>query len=481
MEIKTIHCHDELAYFEAGDHVVVWNRFFPSVLRFPQPDFTELLKIVDKNKEYDNYSSELIDSLKKNNIINEQSSKERYIEQMNRFIDQRAEDLKEFIENKKPFYSIQIYNEQCNLKCGYCIMGHTWGHPFGSRKRLHASTEKVHDNIRGILDLQYESLKKQPQNFVFSINGGEFTLLWDVLKDAVEYIRIDKNDSVALISINSNGTTMTAGMAEFIVKHNINVHFSIDCNRSHHDATRVHGDGRGTFDEVVRAVGLLKAAGYTGDSLSCFQGTIEDFQKIDPDEFQELAELGFQEARLSPNLMGYSEAEGRARALQFYTLIEASRSRQIRIYDSIFDSNRNGLDQGINFKYWPYCNGLGGSAQNSLMYNVSDGSLSYLCQYVPAASVPLADPADMHAMAMADQKMTFIRARIEAVKTHCMDCSIVGICRGGCIMDGLRSDNTPNAAGCGYQQTLWQLFVESVQAAKTMGKRMDPVTQAAEV
>jgi len=62
-------------------------------------------------------------------------------------------------------------------------------------------------------------------------------------------------------------------------------------------------------------------------------------------------------------------------------------------------------------------------------------------------------------MALFDKSIEFQEKRIESMKKHCINCNIVGICNGGCILNGLNSCNEKNEGACSFWEIIWSLYV----------------------
>jgi radical SAM protein with 4Fe4S-binding SPASM domain len=55
--------------------------------------------------------------------------------------------------------------------------------------------------------------------------------------------------------------------------------------------------------------------------------------------------------------------------------------------------------------------------------------------------------------------MSFHEQRVAKIKDSCMDCCVVGICRGGCVMNGLSAFNHPIEGGCSFRKAMWTSYV----------------------
>lgn len=59
-----------------------------------------------------------------------------------------------------------------------------------------------------------------------------------------------------------------------------------------------------------------------------------------------------------------------------------------------------------------------------------------------------------------DKSIDYQYKRIESMKKHCINCSVIGICNGGCILNGLNAFNEKNEGACSYWKTMWSLYLK---------------------
>jgi len=260
--------------------------------------------------------------------------------------------------------------------------------------------------------------------------------------------------------MNSNGTLITEDIARFLTENNVELSISIDFNREHHDSSRTYCSGGGSFDSVMTGLANLKKCGYPPEKLF-FQGTIDNFDLIDLNHISELADIGINRIRLSPNLMGISTDEGIRRAEKFFQLATQSGTGLIQVTDSIFRDFMRAIDKGVEYQYSPYCNGMGGHKSKSiLLYNMTANSVSYLCQFLPGAYVKFDSSKGIFNHDILAKSIDFQADRIDKMKRYCLHCEIVGACRGGCLSSGLTAFNELNEAACSYMKSLWYLCVK---------------------
>lgn len=141
----------------------------------------------------------------------------------------------------------------CNLSCTYC---------YYLSKQLLLEPEnrwRLSDEFLEAFIRQYF----QGQNckeVVFSWQGGEPTLLGlDFFRRVVELQKRYCPPRVRCENdLQTNGTLLDAAWCEFLAEHNFLVGLSLDGPRELHDHYRKDTSGRGSFDRVFRAAGLLR-------------------------------------------------------------------------------------------------------------------------------------------------------------------------------------------------------------------------------
>jgi radical SAM protein with 4Fe4S-binding SPASM domain len=130
-----------------------------------------------------------------------------------------------------------------------------------------------------------------------------------------------------------------------------------------------------------------------------------------------------------------------------------------KINDSYYDTIRQLLSTDkYNFRL--PCSGLSCTPRMTVYINISNLKICQVCSYISRASIKLETiNNDIYHRKLWEVSKNFIHKRLNAIKKYCIDCDIVGICRGSCIMNGLDIDNHLNKAACLYQQEMWKVFL----------------------
>lgn len=159
----------------------------------------------------------------------------------------------------------------CNLDCSYCFfLSKELLYP-GSRFRM--ADELLEAYIRQLI----EAHSNLPEVTV-AWQGGEPTLMGlDFFRRSVELAeRHLQPGQRAVYTMQTNGTLLDEDWAAFFQEHDFLVGISIDGPEELHDAYRVNKGGTGSFDQVLRGLGSLRAAGVEWNALTTIHAANAD-------------------------------------------------------------------------------------------------------------------------------------------------------------------------------------------------------------
>jgi uncharacterized protein len=143
----------------------------------------------------------------------------------------------------------------CNLACKYCFAkGGDFGLSMGNRRMSWDMAQKT-------IDWFLKPYKDSQDNLSINFFGGEPLLNAEVLKKSLIYIqkKIDSGDYPFIrLSLSTNGTLLTENIIKILFRHNCIPWISLDASRRAHNKNRVYRDGKGSYDDVVRAIRRLK-------------------------------------------------------------------------------------------------------------------------------------------------------------------------------------------------------------------------------
>lgn len=171
-----------------------------------------------------------------------------------------------------------LLTNQCNFSCTYCFFEGSYSGP--KEKTINMTKEMAIASVRqfaGFFKKACEYTDFYPYEPSIVFYGGEPLINVDVFFASVEEVAILKESGALpknlVMNINTNGSLINREIATFCAKHNIEVDVSLDGYQSLHDACRVwRGENRGTFEDVMRGIAILKEAG----AKTCISCTISE-------------------------------------------------------------------------------------------------------------------------------------------------------------------------------------------------------------
>ncbi len=444
----------------------VYNRFFPSlvVLNARTAALLQRMRTSRGAASTSALAREVLPGLRRNRLL-AAPARTPYRAQFVRSMEQELGALRQAADQARAaqqgYGNLHLANHACNLRCPYCVNAFRDGAHPGRRQR-----RRPRADIQAWLHRALDQLFERPPagaGYKIVFGGGEFLLHWDLLVDVVAYVQQQHPSARPAYEMNTNGTLLTEERARFLARHGFQLSIALDGQREAHDLSRRYADGRGTFDDVLRAWRLMQRHGLVGDRDG-FQGTIHDRERFDADAFFDLARHGFATARLAPNLMGIDEEEGARRAHLHADLLERSAGEALRYTDLAFE-NINKLLQREDLGFAFFCEGLA-SFKGVTLY-VDTLEVKMMCEYVAGPTVTLDRlPGGIYDPRLWQNASTYVQDRVAAIQRHCLDCEVVGVCRGGCVMSGLDPHNRRNPAACAFQRVLWQRLVRLVAAPR---------------
>ena len=136
-----------------------------------------------------------------------------------------------------------VLSDRCNLACRYCYFG------FASNREIpQSSRTNAHWAIQGAFECATDSVL---------IDFGEIAMDFPIFCELVQYaetIHQRYPDKLLAMAIQTNGTTLSSRVIDFLEQHEITVGISLDGPRDLHDAMRLTVRGRGSQQRVVQGL-----------------------------------------------------------------------------------------------------------------------------------------------------------------------------------------------------------------------------------
>lgn len=160
-------------------------------------------------------------------------------------------NLQEYEDNINNLQCLSLnLTERCNFRCSYCIFGNEY-----KEFRNHSNNVMDFITAKGCIDFFFKHSRKNVQ---ISFFGGEPLLNSKVLIKSVEYIKKTYNKKVQFL-LTTNGYLLNKNLIDFFKKNNFRIHISFDGPKEIHDKYRKYKNGKGTFDNIMENIKLLKS------------------------------------------------------------------------------------------------------------------------------------------------------------------------------------------------------------------------------
>ena len=172
------------------------------------------------------------------------SESEKYIlKDIHDFLTEKRENLskQQFPPDGSPNMMVLMVSQLCNIKCKYCYAhSGTYNTPGIMKEGIGKRALDIASDL-GVTNIQFY--------------GGEPLTNFKLISELVEYG--DKQGYSFKYGIITNGTLMDKEIGNFLKQHDFEVTISIDGPREINDLNRVYSTGKGTHDDILKAVDLL--------------------------------------------------------------------------------------------------------------------------------------------------------------------------------------------------------------------------------
>jgi uncharacterized protein len=209
----------------------------------------------------------------------------------------------------------------CNLDCSYCFYLEKES-LYEARHRFRMSDTALEGYVRNYIE-------SQPTPEVeFTWQGGEPTLMGvEFFEKAVALQRRYRNGKNIRNTLQTNGTLLDDRWGAFLAAEGFLVGISLDGPRELHDQTRYDKQGRSSFDDTMRGLGVLQRFNVPFNVLV----TVSDAVSRQPlTVYRFLKDLGVRHIQFNPVVERVPCAEEKVIGLHFAAPPEFSRSPTVR-------------------------------------------------------------------------------------------------------------------------------------------------------
>lgn len=229
-----------LVYRDLCDEKFIYNDDTGMILPYDDK-LLEIMKFEksDSNNYMDRYYLNLVRHLK-NNIVNTR----RDIESIESYLHSRG------------FSQLTLkVTEQCNMRCEYCIYSEHYPNtkPYSDTYMDWDIAKKAIDDY--LSHFYYSWTRNKEKKPVIAFYGGEPLLGFNIIKQTVEYVKLNYPQYSFNYSITTNGLLLgDKEIADFLKENEFWVVVSIDGTKSNHDRYRVTRGGVPTYDRIMRII-----------------------------------------------------------------------------------------------------------------------------------------------------------------------------------------------------------------------------------
>ena len=159
--------------------------------------------------------------------------------------------LKHQLSNSIAQLTLQVC-QSCNLRCAYCAYGGNY-----ENQRTHSDQVMSLETMKKAADF----LMAHSQGVaVVSLGfyGGEPFLQFDNIKKLVAYISDTYKGRKITYTATTNGTIFTEEMIQFLLANNFRLGISFDGPKDLHDRNRVYASGKGSYDDIMANMAMIK-------------------------------------------------------------------------------------------------------------------------------------------------------------------------------------------------------------------------------
>lgn len=160
--------------------------------------------------------------------------------------------LDEYFNNHAGHIALNITNN-CNLRCKYCTFSGTYKY-----MRAHEDRRMEFNIAQKAIDGFFEKRNAEREHFV-SFYGGEPLLEMKMIEKVIEYINDRWPQIKRRYKITTNGTLFNRSIIESCIENQILIQISLDGPKNIHDRYRVYKNNKGTFDNIIKALSLIRS------------------------------------------------------------------------------------------------------------------------------------------------------------------------------------------------------------------------------
>ncbi len=414
-DVEEIICYNSL--FGAGNIHLLYDK-----------EYIEALKTFSEARTNKRYDDRIIDDLVAANLL----AKDEFINKENERIKSKNRISKwiKSLTNKNIIKNLNLsISEECNFICPHCSRYYT------KELRRTENNNKMmsFDIAKKAIDYYIQEICV-PQSQTPNIHFGadEPLLNYNVLKKTITYIK--KIDPSSELSLNTNLVLLNKERAMFLKENDVEICSSLDGFKEGNNKVRKYGNNKGTFDDIVLKINLLKEIGYPlkGVITTIFD---ENWESINFEFIDWLNDMGFETVAIDVDLvnnMAHDKDECVTKLFELYKYINSSGLICGGLWLNPYELLLNGSET-----IPAYCKGIKG-----LGISVSYNGDIFLCT---GSRKKLGHLDDIEGIFENNSDfINYIKVLLNTDNTDCEGCMIEGVCRNLCLMTAEFTQETNN-------------------------------------
>ena len=325
---------------------------------------------------------------------------------------------------KEVTLQIKPVGNNCNLNCSYCYAA-----PYRKKKIKVLDLKLLEKLIKEAFELS--------NNIVISWHGGEPTLVGvDYFKKYMEIIKKYKSDNHNIINmIQTNATLITDEMASFFKDNDFIVSISLDGDKNCHNKNRYNFNGKGSFDETMNGVNVLRRHGIFPPLIATVtQSTIKDGVR----NFNFFVNNGFREIKYSPVYDSTNDSFSIS-SDEWYKYLKEIFKEWLNLQDKTIKVRE--IDEILSWiagKNLNLCSNMG-MCLNWLSID-EDGNI-YPCEYLrkdnPYGNINNMNIKDVF---YSDSYLSF-KDKVLSMPEKCKKCKYLNLCHNGCPATRIKNNS----------------------------------------
>ena len=162
-----------------------------------------------------------------------------------------TEFLPYYLDRKMGQITLQV-TQKCNFRCKYCV----YTSKENMKQRMHSQKSMSWRTAKSAVNFLWNhSVDSKKVNIGFY--GGEPLIEFPLIQKVIRYSQKMFEGKELSFSITCNGSLLTREIIRFFSDNSIDLMISLDGPEEINDLNRVFANGKGTFDTVMKAIGLV--------------------------------------------------------------------------------------------------------------------------------------------------------------------------------------------------------------------------------